>query len=166
MRKRTRKNPRKKIHLQWVQNCKFGSSMAFANRIPCYVCNNRFRPQNMSRIYGDENREICKIAVARRDGFERAPQIIEHDTRVCFNCYQSIERKIRIIQENPMSFRLNVLKKTRNNSCFICNGVNDLHRLSIDCKVQAFIMCNIFFPKLLDHVIITWMSVVIFCALC
>ena len=121
--------------------------MAFANRLRCYVCDNRFRPQNMSRIYGEENREICDIAVARRDGFDRAPQMVEPDTRVCFNCYQSIVREIRIIEENPMSVKLNVLKQTRNNSCFICNNVNNLHRLSIDCKVQAFLLCNIFFPE-------------------
>ena len=99
------------------------------------------------RESGEENREVCDIAVVRRDGFERAPQMVEPNTRVCFNCYQSIVREIRIIEENPMSVKPNVLNQTRNNSCFICNNVNNLYRLSIDCKVQAFVLCNIFFSE-------------------
>lgn len=121
--------------------------MAFANRLTCYVCDNRAPPRNMFRIYGKDRAQICEIAVARRDGFDRALMIVEANTRVCFNCYQSICREIRLIEENPMSVRLNVLTQARNNSCFICNNVNDLRRLSDKCKVKAFIECNIFFPE-------------------
>lgn len=121
--------------------------MAFANRLTCFICDNRGAPRNMFRIYGEERAHICEIAVARRDGFNRAPMIVEANTRICFNCYQSILREIQLIEENPMSVRLNVLRQTRNNSCFICNNVDDLHRLSDNCKVKAFIECNIFFPE-------------------
>lgn len=121
--------------------------MAFANRLQCYICENRLPPRNMFRIYGEERIEICEIAVARRDGFERPPLDVEPNTRICFNCYQDILREIRVIQENPMSVRLNVLRQTRNNSCFICNNVHNIHRLSEQAKVKAFVECDIFFPE-------------------
>lgn len=121
--------------------------MAFANRLQCYVCDNRFPPRNTNRIYGEELQEICEIAIARRDALERAPLEVDNNTRVCFNCYNSIVREIRLIQENPMSLRFNVLRQTRNNSCFICNNNNNIHRLSVGAKVKAYVECNIFFPE-------------------
>lgn len=47
-----------------------------------------------------------------------------------------------------MSVRLDVLRQTQNGSCFLYYAVNNIHRLSNECKVNAFIENGIFFPEL------------------
>lgn len=73
--------------------------MAFANRLNCYVCDQRFRPQLMNRIYNINLENIRQIAIARQDNFQRIPMNIEHNTRLCRNCYQNILREIRLIEK-------------------------------------------------------------------
>lgn len=48
---------------------------------------------------------------------------------------------------NPHSLHLPVLRQTNNNTCLFCDAEHDIHRLSIECKVQVFVLCNIFFPE-------------------
>ncbi|KAJ8666739.1 hypothetical protein QAD02_008401 [Eretmocerus hayati] len=99
----------------------------------CYVCDRRSALQNAVRIGGEENVGEAILYVARRDGLGLPPQEVILDTRICFNCHQSIRIELNVIQGNPSAVRLNVLRQTRNASCVICNAVDDLQRLSDDC---------------------------------
>lgn len=45
--------------------------MAWRNRLRCYICDGTFLPAQMSRINGDENAARRKIAIVRRDSFNR-----------------------------------------------------------------------------------------------
>ncbi|KAL7307853.1 hypothetical protein TKK_0000173 [Trichogramma kaykai] len=102
----------------------------------------------MRHIHGDHaTEEVREISIFRRHEFNADPLVINNETRICFRCSNSIRDEIAILQANPMAMRVNGLKQTRNNTCFLCNAVGDLHRLSIECKVEVFIQCNIFFPE-------------------
>ncbi|KAL7290360.1 hypothetical protein TKK_0016053 [Trichogramma kaykai] len=113
----------------------------------CYVCNGQFVFRLMPHLRGDDNEEVREIAINRRDAFGGDPQIINGNTRICANCYQSIREEVRLLQVNPGCMKLNVLWQTRNNTCFICNARANVHRLSIECKVDVYIQCDIFFPE-------------------
>uniref|UniRef100_A0ABD2W2Z6 SWIM-type domain-containing protein n=1 Tax=Trichogramma kaykai TaxID=54128 RepID=A0ABD2W2Z6_9HYME len=113
----------------------------------CYVCNGQFVLRLMPYLRGDDNEEVREIAINRRDAFGGDPQIINGNTRICANCYQSIREEVRLLQVNPGCMKLNVLWQTRNNTCFICNARANVHRLSIECKVDVYIQCDIFFPE-------------------
>lgn len=115
-----------------------------ANIIRCYVCDARTNRRQAIHIYRDDRIEQRVIAINRRNEQDRVPQAVGPETCVCFNCYQNILQEIRNIAANPMSVRLNVLRQTQNGSCFLCNAVNNVHRLSTACKVKAFLECGIF----------------------
>lgn len=44
--------------------------MAYQNRLPCFICNNRFPIGRLSRIDGDEDLDFREIAITRRDARE------------------------------------------------------------------------------------------------
>ncbi|CAB0030858.1 unnamed protein product [Trichogramma brassicae] len=115
------------------------------NQKSCYICIGRFDARNTMHIHGADREQIREIAIAWREEFDRAPLVIEEDTRVCFSCYQSILREIELMQ-HPYSYKLNVLRQTRNDSCFICNNRHDVQRLALDCKIDVFVRCNIYMP--------------------
>ena len=112
----------------------------------CYICDRRFRLQNLFRIDREEDIVKSQIAIGRRDVFNRPPLEITNLTRLCINCNQSIIEEINIIENDPQCLRLNVLTQTRNSTCFLCNAENNLIRLSIHCKARVFIRQNIYIP--------------------
>lgn len=87
------------------------------------------------------------IAIRRRDEFQRPPLAVTDLTRICITCNQSIHTEIREIDRNPTYLRLNVLTQTRNNSYVICNAVANVHRLSIECRVNVFVLQDIYIPE-------------------
>lgn len=120
--------------------------MAFRNRIICYVCNHGRAPQLTSRLDGEENALAREIAVNRRDDIGRPPLAITPETRVCNNCMATIRREIEILQNDPQCMRLNVLTQASSITCLVCNGLNDIHRLSLECRVDVFVKRNIYIP--------------------
>lgn len=112
----------------------------------CYVCYLRGLRNIFRRIDREDQEEIREIAIARRDQNQRPAVDINDNTRLCINCLEGIQEEIRLAQ-NPFSLQLNVLQ-ARNNACLICNEEVDVHRLSIDCKVQIFALCDIFCPEI------------------
>ena len=50
--------------------------------------------------------------------------------------------------------RLNVINRRGNRSCLLCGADNDLHRVSLQCKVSIFVQGNIYVPenvRVCDH---------------
>ncbi|KAJ8684875.1 hypothetical protein QAD02_020668 [Eretmocerus hayati] len=106
----------------------------------CYVCDRRSALQNAVRIGGEENVGEAIACVARRDGLGLPPQGVILDTRICFNCHQSIQIELNVIQGNPSAVRLNVLRQTRNASCVICNAV-DYQMIDENCVNDRKFVC-------------------------
>lgn len=113
--------------------------MALRNNLPCYICNGNFRPAVLSRLDGDGNEAKIEVAIRRRDEFNRPPLEIGNVTRLCLNCNRSVLEEIDLIQNNPAAVRLNILTQTASRSCVICNDVDDVHTLSIECRVNVFV---------------------------
>ncbi|XP_029173786.1 uncharacterized protein LOC114942563 [Nylanderia fulva] len=101
----------------------------------------------MTRIDEDENADKREIAILRRDGFHRPPLDVTHLTRICTNCNQLIRNEVAAMEQDPTCLRLNVLTQTTNSTCLICNVANDIHRLSVECKANVFILQNIYIPE-------------------
>lgn len=101
----------------------------------------------MSRIDGDENAARREIAIVIRDSFNRSVLEITDRTRLCINCNRLVLDEIRIIEHDPTCLRLNVLTQTANRTCIICNVEEDVHKVSADCRVNVFILCNIYIPE-------------------
>lgn len=118
-----------------------------ANRINCYVCNIALIPRAMVRIAGDINEQKQQIAIHRRDNLNLPALEIQENTRLCFNCNRLINYEIQELAQNPESLRLNVLRQTRNSSCLICDNLENLHRLSLACRVNIFVLKNIYVPE-------------------
>lgn len=112
----------------------------------CYVCDRRFRDRQLVRIGGNENIIKNQIAITRRDELGHPPLELHNETRLCTNCNISILQEITLLNEDPTCIRLNVLTQTSNNTCVICNAHNNLHRLSVKCRVNVFIETTIFIP--------------------
>lgn len=121
--------------------------MAWRNRLHCYICDNAFLPALMNRIDRDGNDAVREIAISRRDGFNRPALHINDRTRLCVNCYRSVLDEQRIIENDPTCLRLNVLTQTANRTCVVSNAQHDVHKISADCRVNVFIMCNIYIPN-------------------
>lgn len=101
----------------------------------------------MTRIGGDENANKCEISIRRREEFRRLPLDVTHLTRICINCNNSIINEITAIEQDPACLRLNILTQTRNSTCLICNADADIHKLSIECKANVFILRDIYIPE-------------------
>ena len=118
--------------------------MAFRNQLPCYICPNSFPPKQMSHIHGQENDVKRDIAISRRHSEGRPPSEVTAETRICIICNRAIVHKIVDVENNPSSVRLNVLSQTRKCRCLICNDQNNLHRLSVNCRVNVFVHSNVY----------------------
>lgn len=111
----------------------------------CYVCNAIRSPQQLSRINEDEEREV---AIMRRESLRHPPMELNDESRLCMNCRQSIAYEIATLQANPLALRLNVVSRPRNGCCLICHNVGDnMSSLSISCRVNIFVECNIYVPE-------------------
>lgn len=121
--------------------------MAFRLRISCYVCDQAFQPRQTMKIVGDENVNKRQIAIMRRDANNHPPLNFNNDCRLYLNCNVSITNEIAAMEADPGALRLNVLSQTASRSCVICNAVNDVHRLSITCRVNAYLIKNIYIPE-------------------
>lgn len=64
------------------------TNMAFANRIECYVCDQRFVPRVTRRFFGKENTDVRDVAINRRDELYRGLLPVGPETRVCTNCHR------------------------------------------------------------------------------
>lgn len=103
------------------------------------------RAQQMPRIGEDENKQ--QIAIDRRNAQDLPNMNVINNTRICFNCNQSILNEIAAIQADNMCLRLNVLRQRGNRVCIICNAENNVIRISLECRVHVFIQSNIYIPK-------------------
>lgn len=122
--------------------------MAHRNRIECYICNTRLIPRVMVRLGGVDNNILRQeIAINRRDQAGRPPIPIADESRICNNCNITILREIRMLQDDPQCMRLNVLSQTSSRSCLICNAENEIHRLTVRCRIDIFIKRNIYVPE-------------------
>lgn len=117
-----------------------------AQRISCFVCNNRYISRGMRRVdfYDDEK---IQIAIRYRQELNLLPIVINNETRICLNCSQQLQREIEALAEDLECLRLNVFKQTSTRSCMICNNVLlELHRLFIEARAQIFIDTTIYVP--------------------
>lgn len=87
-----------------------------------------------------------QIAITRRNVNNHPPLEI-NETRLYLNCSRSILNEIAAIEADPAVLRLDVLSQRRNSSCLICNAVGDMRRLSIACRVNIFLVQNIYVPE-------------------
>ncbi|KAJ8954927.1 hypothetical protein NQ314_006996 [Rhamnusium bicolor] len=69
------------------------------------------------------------------------------ETRICLNCNVSILNEITAIENDPTYLRLNVLTQTSSHSCAICDAVENLQRLTIQCRVIVFVTKNIYISE-------------------
>lgn len=120
--------------------------MAWRNRLKCYICDRDFLPNQLSRIDGDEKANKREIAIYRRDGFQRPPLAVTDLTRICITCNQSICNEITEMERDPTCLRLNVLTQTENRTCMICNADADVRRITLECRVNVFVLRDIFIP--------------------
>ncbi|CAG9764542.1 unnamed protein product [Ceutorhynchus assimilis] len=101
----------------------------------------------MALLYGADNELKQQIAIGRRANIDGlAEEQVNAESRLCLNCHRSILREVQNIENNPASMRLNVLKQTSMQTCLICNSMDNVHRLSLKCRVDVFIRQNIFIP--------------------
>lgn len=112
----------------------------------CYVCNAQFNLRQLAFMRGDENINKRQIAITRRDENGHPPLVLDENSRLCINCNRLIIDEIALINDDPGCLRLNVLRQTASHSCLICNEQNNVHILSLHCRVQVFIKRNIFVP--------------------
>lgn len=59
----------------------------------------------------------------------------------------SIANKIEQIELDPTCLRLNVVTQTQNNSCLFCNSAGNIRRLSLESRVNVFVLKNIYIPE-------------------
>lgn len=115
-------------------------------RIRCYICVRPYNAQQLRRIDGPENLIRRQIAVTRRNEQDHPPLQLDEQSRLCHNCNMSITNEIVAMNEDPYCLRLNILTQTASRSCVICNAQNNVHRLSLECRVNVFIQANIYMP--------------------
>lgn len=99
----------------------------------------------MPRIGDDVDKQ--QIAVSRRAANELVDLDVQNDHRSCFNCNQSINNEIRLIRENPTHLRLNVLNQKGERACFICNAPDEVRRVSLEARLNVFVLRNIYVPE-------------------
>ena len=116
--------------------------MAFRQRVRCFTCDSQGNSQNMPRIGDDENKQ--QLARARRAEFDLPEQDIVNETRVCFNCNNALLREVAGLGEDYL--RLNVIIQRRGRTCFICNAINGVTRVSHECRVFTFVHYDLFIP--------------------
>ena len=100
----------------------------------------------MVRISEELNAQKCQIAILHRGNLNHPSQEIQDNTRICVSCNRSINAK-REVEQNEECLRLNVMKQKRHGSCIFCDRLEDFVRLSAECKVNIFIIKNIYVPE-------------------
>lgn len=100
----------------------------------------------MTRIDGEHNAARCELAIIRRNSFERPDLQISHQTRLCITCIRLVNEDLRRIAEDPSCLQLNVLTQTNSKSCLVCNSAVNIHKLSFECRLNVFIVRNIYIP--------------------
>lgn len=121
--------------------------MANRQRMPCFVCDAALLPRNMARTDRDDDVIKREIAILHRDAAHREFLEITDRTRLCNNCNISIVNELRVLNENPSALRLKVLSQTSSHTCLICNGNNNLTRLTIKSRVNVYIKKNIYMSE-------------------
>lgn len=91
----------------------------------------------MVSISGNENELKRQIAIRRREDVNLPPRDIEANCRICLNCNRTVNAEIDELARDPDCLKLNVLKQTTNNSCMFCDGLHNISRLSVECRVQS-----------------------------
>lgn len=129
--------------------------MSFRLRVRCYVCNKQCPPNQTVRItgLGEENQQIM---ATRRETNNLPPAIVDGETRVCFNCNNSVTQEINLLEADPSCLRLNVVMQRHNHACIVCGApAGDLLLISNPCRAHVFIERNIYIPDSLhacqDH---------------
>lgn len=117
--------------------------MAFRQLLRCYTCNHAGQPRHMTRVGEDNNKQ--QLALVRRAEFDLPEQDIAIETRVCLNCNTALNRELAALGEDHL--RLNVIVQRHNRGCFLCNAVNDVVRISTECRVFTFVNFDIFIPE-------------------
>lgn len=92
----------------------------------------------------DENKQ--QIAVARRTANDLPNLEVQAEIRLYLNCNQGIMNEIAAVANDPFCMRLNVVIQRQNRACIFCQNHNDLHRLSLECRVDIFINGNMYVP--------------------
>ena len=72
---------------------------------------------------------------------------LNDECRLCLNCNRAIINEIALLNADPTCLRLNVLTQTASGMCVICNHRDNVHRLSVKCRVDVFIERNIYIPN-------------------
>jgi len=92
----------------------------------------------MTNISGDENEQKRQIAIRRRSDFDHPPQEVQNNSRICLNCNRSINTEIDELERDPECLQLNVVKQKRNSSCIFCNQLQNLRKLSVECRISLY----------------------------
>ncbi|GLV33500.1 hypothetical protein CBL_20233 [Carabus blaptoides fortunei] len=121
-----------------------GDARGRPRALQCYVCERAFNARQLVRLIGDDNILKRHMAISKRDDLGRQGLALNDESRICFNCNAGISDEIQLLNNDPTCLRLNVLTQTRNSTCVICNAPYDIHRLSIECRINAFIERNIY----------------------
>lgn len=100
----------------------------------------------MVRIDGEDDIDKQEIAELRRQAAGRPPLDILEEIKTCFNCHQAILTDLRTMENNPNYLRLNVLSPATSRACTICNARQNIHRMSMECRVNMFVFSNIYVP--------------------
>lgn len=121
--------------------------MAFRQRTRCFVCNRQFVPNQTVRIVGLEEANQT-IITARRQNNDLPPDDIAEQSRICFNCNNSVNQEINLLQNDPACLRLNVAIQRHNHACLVCAApAGGLQAISNICRAQVFIEKNIYLPE-------------------
>ena len=117
-----------------------------AQRLRCFICNIQQNRRQMPHLGHDKDKQ--QIAIFRRIANNLPDDIIDNETRVCFNFNQSLDNEIQLMRNDPTCLRLNVINQYRNRACIICRRIDDAIKISVDCRVCVFVQSNIFIPEI------------------
>lgn len=101
----------------------------------------------MVRITGGNNVRKLEIAILRRQEGNHPPLEPNDGTRTCGPYNMSISNEMRISEADPHCIRLDVLRRVSGSSYFLCNARIDLHRLSLQCRIDIFVKLYISVPE-------------------
>ncbi|KAJ8677232.1 hypothetical protein QAD02_013019 [Eretmocerus hayati] len=96
---------------------------------------------------GDNNEGKRQMAI-ERELMRDFPVIqVNANSRLCLNCDRSITQDMEMMQLDPSRLRLNVVIQAGNRLCIVWNGAEDIHELSLACRVNVYVRRNIFIPR-------------------
>lgn len=120
--------------------------MAFRNQIRCYIYDQVRIPRLTSFLNGEENALAREMAVNRRHNLVNPTLAFTPEMRVCHACLALIRRDIDMLQNDPQATTLNVLTPNYPDSFLVCRGNDDVHRLSLEYRVDVYVKRNIYIP--------------------